>query len=297
MRENAMENQKEIIDWVASVEDTASEVYAAAAKAFEDDSELAGLLRHLSDEERTHHELVLRAGKALSDRENGLIVSLDPETRRRVEKPFEELSSGLKRGALSKEDLLGHIISIEFSEFNDIFLYFMDVLRESSEEDFTRLAREMDEHKDHIREFLSGRPGLEAILKRADRFPKVIREKILLVEDHEMNLKLLGAVLAGEGFIETATNGRDALKAIESGRPFAAIVSDIDLPGISGIELYLKAVEISPRYKSRFVFITASADLESVRFIMERNLKLLRKPAPISEIRQMVRDIISSEKD
>ncbi|WKZ32372.1 MAG: response regulator [Thermodesulfobacteriota bacterium] len=291
-----MENQKEIINWVASVEDTASKVYAAAAAAFEDDSELAGLLRHLSDEERTHHELVLRAGDALSGREDGLVVSLDPETRQRVEKPFQELSSGLESGTLSREELLGHIITIEFSEFNDIFLYFMDVLRERSPEEFSSVAREMNGHKDHIREFLSGRPGLDALLERALRLPRVARERILLVEDNEMNLKLLGAVLAGEGIIETATNGRDALKAIESGPPFAAVVSDVDLPGMNGIELYLKAVEVSPCYKSRFVFITASADPESVRFIMGRDLKLLRKPAPINVIRLRVREIVNSGK-
>lgn len=291
-----MENQKEIINWVASVEDTASKVYAAAAGAFEDDSELACLLRHLSDEERTHHELVLRAGDALSGREDGFPVSLDPETRRRFEKPFKELSSGLESGTLSREELLGLIITIEFSEYNDIFLYFMDMLRERSPEEFSVFAREMNGHKDHIREFLSGRPGLDALLERALRLPKIARERILLVEDNEMNLKLIGAVLAGEGLIETATNGRDALKAIESGPPFAAVVSDIDLPGMSGIELYLKAVEAAPCYKSRFVFITASADAESVRFITERGLKLLRKPAPINVIRLRVREVINSGK-
>ncbi len=292
-----MENQRDIINWLASVEEKASRVYASAARAFEGDRELSGLLRHLSDEERTHHDLILRAGEALSGREGAFLVSFDQDARRKVEKPFEEISSGLERGALSSEELLGHIISIEFSEFNDIFLYYLDVLRESSNEELAGFVREMEGHKEHITEFLSGRPGLNALRERALRLPEASMERILIVEDHEMNLKLLRAVLAREGLIESATNGHDALKAIESGRRFAVVVSDVDLPGISGVELYLKAVERSPRLKSRFVFITAAPESGNARFAVERRLKLLRKPAPISVIRQTVRDVIGSEKD
>ena len=62
-------------------------------------------------------------------------------------------------------------------------------------------------------------------------------EPILVVDDNVTNLKLLRVLLAQEGFeVRTAKDAPEALAVLEGFRP-ALILMDIQLPGMSGLEL------------------------------------------------------------
>ena len=111
------------------------------------------------------------------------------------------------------------------------------------------------------------------------------------MDDVEVNLSLLKAVLEGEGLVEGAKNGDEALRKVAV-QPFSAIVADIDMPVMDGIEFYKRAVERNPQLKYRFVFITGDPGPERVHFFHDNKLKFLTKPAPISEIRRTVREVM-----
>ena len=60
---------------------------------------------------------------------------------------------------------------------------------------------------------------------------------ILVVDDNEANLKLLRAVLSAEGYrVWAAGDAEEALSIIESAHP-NLILMDIQLPGMSGLDL------------------------------------------------------------
>ena len=62
-------------------------------------------------------------------------------------------------------------------------------------------------------------------------------QKILIVEDNELNLKLFCDLLRAHGFeVEPVRDGRDAL---ESARAFGPelVIMDIQMPHVSGLEL------------------------------------------------------------
>jgi two-component system cell cycle response regulator DivK len=64
-----------------------------------------------------------------------------------------------------------------------------------------------------------------------------VGEKILIVEDNELNLKLFCDLLRAHGFeVEPVRDGREAL---ERARAFAPdiIIMDIQMPHVSGLEL------------------------------------------------------------
>ena len=65
---------------------------------------------------------------------------------------------------------------------------------------------------------------------------EVRRARILLVEDDEVVGTLLVELLGSLGEVRWSTSAEDAFETI-SGRDWDLIVSDIDLPGIDGIEL------------------------------------------------------------
>jgi len=62
-------------------------------------------------------------------------------------------------------------------------------------------------------------------------------ERILVVDDNPLNLKLTRLLLAGEGYeVRTAENSQQALAALGSFRP-RMILMDIQLPGMDGLDL------------------------------------------------------------
>jgi CheY-like chemotaxis protein len=70
-------------------------------------------------------------------------------------------------------------------------------------------------------------------------------KKLLIVEDNELNLKLYLMVLRPlNAELLVARNGKDALDLIQAEKP-DAVVLDIQIPGISGIEV-AKAVRANP---------------------------------------------------
>lgn len=69
------------------------------------------------------------------------------------------------------------------------------------------------------------------------RRPFKMPTKVLLVEDNKENLRLLAACLELGGIVvEQADSGFEALQKLEAGT-FDVVVSDIRLPGLSGIDL------------------------------------------------------------
>lgn len=287
-----MSKLKEITDWLTRIEEAAARLYERAAIIFQDDPDISLLLKQLASDEKLHYELMLQACEALKGLSDfSTIISLDTETRRKVEKPFAELSGKLEAGVLSREELLNYLITLEFSELNHIFLYIMNMLKEVSSSHFSAAALNVEQHKDRICSFVSDRPGCEALIKRIGQLPRVLKKNILVVDDVEVNLSLLKAVLEGEGLIEGAKNGDEALQKVID-HPFSAVVADIDMPVMNGIEFYRRAVESCPQLKDRFIFITGAPDPERITFFHDNRLKFLTKPAPISEIRRAVREVM-----
>lgn len=287
-----MSKLKEIVNWLTLIEDSANKLYERAAFVYQDDRELATLLKQLAADEKLHYELMLKAEAAfegVGDFET--IVSLDHDTRRKVEKPFAEVSGKLEAGALSREELLSYVVTLEFSELNHIFLYIMDSLKEVSSRQFAAAAINVEQHKDRVKSFVEGRPGAGALIKRIGQLPKVLKQNILVVDDADVNRSLLKAVLEGEGVIEGARNGDEALKKVIA-QQFSAVVADVDMPVMDGIEFYKKAVEMCPQLKDRFIFITGAAYPDRIDFFKHNRLRFLTKPAPISEIRRTVREVM-----
>jgi two-component system, cell cycle response regulator DivK len=62
-------------------------------------------------------------------------------------------------------------------------------------------------------------------------------EPILVVDDNATNMKLLRVLLASQGYdVRTAGDASDAMEVIKGFRP-RLILMDIQLPGMSGLEL------------------------------------------------------------
>src|ERR1041384_4063838 len=91
--------------------------------------------------------------------------------------------------------------------------------------------------------------------------PLVERASILLVDDTPANLLALRAILDGLGLdIVEARSGEEALDRIAA-QPFAAVLLDLGLPGLSGFET-AQRIRAQARSRSTPILFLTAQDLD-----------------------------------
>lgn len=118
------------------------------------------------------------------------------------------------------------------------------------------------------------------------------QRKILVVDDDETIRCLCEEVLKVPGYlVETARHGIDALKMI-SASDYDLVVSDVNMPGLDGAGLYLRAVKERPGLRDRFLFMTGglAGGLDQLNSYMD--VKCLAKPFRIADLLARVEDMI-----
>jgi PAS domain S-box-containing protein len=86
--------------------------------------------------------------------------------------------------------------------------------------------------------------------------------KILVVDDDEDILYMMSIALERYGYhVESAKNGFKALELLRSNGPFSVLLTDLMMPGMSGLELLREARRLDPYIE--VITITAAATLQS----------------------------------
>ena len=108
---------------------------------------------------------------------------------------------------------------------------------------------------------------------------------ILVVDDEPSIQGLLVEALAREGYkVDTAASGSSALAKIEK-RHYDLIISDLKMPGVSGVDLYERIRETHPDLAAGIVFTsgdTVSAGTEA--FLRRTGNMTLLKPFSLEEL-------------
>ena len=107
---------------------------------------------------------------------------------------------------------------------------------------------------------------------------KILKDKILFVDDDESLLASYNRRLRKQYKIETAIGGREALELIEQNGPYSVIVSDYRMPIMDGIEFLARVREIAP--DTVRIMLTGSADMQAaIQAVNEGNIfRFLTKP-------------------
>jgi DNA-binding NtrC family response regulator len=107
--------------------------------------------------------------------------------------------------------------------------------------------------------------------------------KVLLVDDEAGILESLQILFRGEGYeVATALGGRAGIEALDEDRP-DIVVSDIRMPGASGLDLLAHAREVDPEIA--VVLMTAQASLQSaMRAVNEGAYYYIQKPFSNDEL-------------
>jgi len=109
-------------------------------------------------------------------------------------------------------------------------------------------------------------------------------EKILCVDD-ELNILLaMQRQLRKQFHLESAMGAEQALATMQRDGPFAVIVSDLQMPGMNGLELLGRARELSP--DTVRIMLTGQADLTTAIAAVNKNsiFRFLTKPCTPEEL-------------
>jgi len=115
--------------------------------------------------------------------------------------------------------------------------------------------------------------------------------RILIVDDEARYRELYEQVLGASGFeTRTASTAEEALCALDEAEPHL-VVSDVRMPGASGLELLQKARKRYPALP--FLLVTAYADVrDAVKALKLGAVDYLAKPVDLDELEAAVRDAL-----
>lgn len=117
-------------------------------------------------------------------------------------------------------------------------------------------------------------------------------ETILLVDDEEMILDSLSAILSKEGYaVDCARSGDEALNILKEKR-YDLVITDIRMPGISGLEMVERVRGFTPQPK--VMVITGYGSLETAVKAQHRGVcDYLIKPIDIKGLKKAIRRALS----
>ena len=129
---------------------------------------------------------------------------------------------------------------------------------------------------------------------REDNRPRVLEppriatkvSRVLVIDDEAAVGRSIRQLLAPDVDVVTVTRAREALRELETGERFDAIVCDLMMPEMSGVELHAELLRSWPAYANRIVFVTGGAFTQDARGLVETlTTPFLEKPFSEQDLR------------
>jgi len=119
-------------------------------------------------------------------------------------------------------------------------------------------------------------------------------KRVLVVDDQTPVRELVAAVLASDGHsVETARDGADALRLLDSSKRYDLIVSDLKMPGLDGPSLYLELTRRWPDTRPHLLFISGFVDSpEYSGFLQGTQVQVLLKPFAVDDLSRAVSSLL-----
>jgi two-component system C4-dicarboxylate transport response regulator DctD len=118
----------------------------------------------------------------------------------------------------------------------------------------------------------------------------VVPTALFLDDDLPVLTSYRRALSSDEVIGEYLTSAEQALRRISAVDPPDVVVTDLVMPGMNGMDLYRRALELDPTWRHRFVFITGAGTLGHVaEFLRRVSGRALEKPVDVRRLRDAIR--------
>ena len=284
---------RKTFDWILFIEKKAADVYEQASQNANLGELYCQYLANLANEEREHKKLLEEAmekWKEIPQLENEVVI--DDTTAKEVQSALDRVACECQQSTIALDAIFNAIVTAEWSEWNNIFIY---VMRRLAKEGLQgeKVTSLMERHKRRIIEFVELDQNLAGVCERLRNIEKIWKTRILVVEDALALRKLTSRVLSRLGQVETAEDGQVALELCKE-KHFDAIVSDIDMPRVDGVEFFETLVaEQGDEIKKHFVFVTGAVDQKRKRELEALGVQVMLKPFEINDLKIIVSRLIN----
>jgi two-component system cell cycle response regulator CpdR len=121
-------------------------------------------------------------------------------------------------------------------------------------------------------------------------------EDILVVDDDSIMLQVIKHILGREGIVaHCVESGEEALEKITE-RTFSLMITEFNMPGLNGLELSRKGLEIAPQMS--IIMGTGGISPKITRLAKEIGIsKVLTKPFRLNELLNAIRDVMGKRRE
>lgn len=121
-------------------------------------------------------------------------------------------------------------------------------------------------------------------------------EDILVVDDDSIVLEVVKRILEREGFAaHCVASGEEAIEQIKE-RTFSLMITDYNMPGLNGLDLARKGMEMAPQMP--IIMDTGGISPKITRLAKEIGIaKILIKPFHPTELMKTIKDVMGTSRE
>ena len=136
----------------------------------------------------------------------------------------------------------------------------------------------------------TGEPRAPAEVKAVEAAPR--RARVLVIDDEVAIGRALKRSLGGYHDVTVLTSGKEALAQIAAGERFDAILSDLMMPEVTGMEIHAELSRIAIDQARRMIFVTGGAFTAQARdFLDEVPNARIEKPFDVATILKIIASV------
>ncbi|MSP55367.1 MAG: response regulator [Myxococcales bacterium] len=141
----------------------------------------------------------------------------------------------------------------------------------------------------------SDEPLVAAHTAAPDALVRGAPARVLVVDDELMIVELVEQILTPEFEVHGEHQASSALDRLRAGEKFDAVLCDVMMPGMNGMDFYREVAQVSPAQASRFLFVTGGVASEEIEaFLLETGCPFVAKPFDLHALRAKVRGAVKT---
>jgi YesN/AraC family two-component response regulator len=121
-----------------------------------------------------------------------------------------------------------------------------------------------------------------------------MKRKILCVDDEEAVVNFMQLFLSKHFDVHTARSGEQAISIFKEDGPFEVVLSDVQMPNMSGVELIPKILEFAP--ETTCILLTGHSDFTLVHELLNSGqvYKYIVKPVLPKTLLEVIDDALKA---
>lgn len=119
------------------------------------------------------------------------------------------------------------------------------------------------------------------------------RSRLLIIDDEVVFTASLRRLFSGEHDVSVANRGHEALGRVRGGERFDAILCDLLMPELTGIDVYKELRRIAPEQADCIIFLTGGAFSNGAQHFLDGiSNPWFEKPCNLDTLRAAIRDVV-----